>query len=131
MLIQRLPFFPQTTFPLGFCNRGASTGNLEKQVKAMRVQIVSCSLSPHVCNNRWGDAITRTGGLFFHSGKVNGQNCKGKISGDWGFDQRSVSTTRHAETVMHIGIQVLHFHREPVGPKNWPLLSAFCFLEWT
>lgn len=50
------------------------------------------------------------------------------ISGDWGFDHGLVSTTRHVERVMRIGIKVLPFGRELVGPKDWPLLSALSFL---
>lgn len=90
---------------------------------------MSCSLSLHVCSNPRGDSVTRTAGLFvclFHAGKVDGQNYKGMIqeTGALVMDQ---SPLTGMQRVMPLGIKVLPF-REPVGPKNWSLLSALSLL---
>lgn len=133
MLTQGLPLLLEQHFPVGFSNRSIhrelrKTG--EGHVSASNVlQSEPLCLQPPL-----GRRSKRTTGLvclfvcLFHAGKVNGQNYKGMISGDWGFGHASVSSTRHAETVRPIRIKVLPFRREPVGPKNWSLLSALSFL---
>lgn len=43
---------------------------------------------------------------------------------EWGFGYGSASTIRQAERIVPVGIKVLPFTRETVGPKNWSFLSA-------
>lgn len=100
----------------------------------MRVQMVFCSQSLHICSNPWGDAVTRTAALFFFffffslwQGKWEKlQRKKSWKSGALAVGQPPLPRTQREQCPQESKCCLLRF-REPAGPKSCSILSALSF----